>query len=50
MKTICPITNDEALHRALKEWRIDALLSPHFYEMVWQCIAVMESTNRNVRV
>ena len=34
---------DEALSKALKEWRAEASLPPRFQEQVWQRIALAES-------
>lgn len=43
-----PGNRDEALSKALKEWRTDASLPPRFQEQVWQRIALAESkTTRN---
>lgn len=39
MKNDNPAGNDEALHRVLKEWRLDAALPPRFEEAVWRRIA-----------
>lgn len=49
MRAICPTARDEALHRALKEWRTGTPLPPHFHEQVWHRIALMGSTNRKVK-
>lgn len=43
-----PGNRDEALSKALKEWRTDASLPLRFQEQVWQRIALAESkTTRN---
>jgi hypothetical protein len=33
-----PIQNDEALNRALREWKVEAALPPRFREEVWRRI------------
>ncbi len=39
MKPENPIDNDQALHRALREWELKDSLPPRFRERVWQRIA-----------
>jgi hypothetical protein len=38
MKPEDPIQSDEALHRVLGQWRVDAHLPPRFQEQVWRQI------------
>ncbi len=42
MKSNDPIEKNEALSRALQEWKVDASLPPRFPEEVWRRIALSE--------
>ena len=43
MKPITGPENDEALHKALRQWTVEAALPPRFQEQVWKRIEQAEA-------